>query len=127
MMMLLLVGLSFTSCQTVSNANVSEQNVDMRSLVNDPQTILIDVRIPEQYAEGTADNAVNIPLKDLESQVEDLKSKDKIVVFCNTGKQAASAKELLNKHGIKNVYSGMSWKNVKAIQEENKAKKFINN
>ncbi|SKB99649.1 Rhodanese-related sulfurtransferase [Soonwooa buanensis] len=122
MMMSMLVGLSLTSCQTVSNANVSDQKVDMRSLVNDPQTTLIDVRIPEQYAEGTADNAVNIPLKDLESQVEDLKSKDKIVVFCNTGKQAASAKELLTKHGIKNVYSGTSWKNVKAIQEESKSK-----
>lgn len=122
MMMSMLVGLSLTSCQTVSNANESDKKVDMRSLVNDPQTTLIDVRIPEQYAEGTAKDAINIPLKDLESQVEDLKSKDKIVVFCNTGKQAASAKELLNKHGIKNVYSGTSWKNVKAIQEDSKAK-----
>lgn len=120
--MSMLVGLSLTSCQTVSNANESDKKVDMRSLVNDPQTTLIDVRIPEQYAEGTAKDAINIPLKDLESQVEDLKSKDKIVVFCNTGKQAASAKELLNKHGIKNVYSGTSWKNVKAIQEESKVK-----
>lgn len=121
-MLLMLSGLALTACATTSNANAVEQKVDMRSLVNDPQTTLIDVRIPEQYAEGTANNATNIPLKDLESQVENLKSKDKIVLFCNTGKQAASAKELLNKHGIKNVYSGTSWKNVKAIQEESKAK-----
>ncbi len=121
-MMLMLVGFGLTSCHSVSNANVSQQQVDMRSVVNSPEVTLIDVRVPEQYAEGSADNTVNIPLKDLESQVENLKSKDKIVVFCNTGKQAASAKELLNKRGIKNVYSGTSWKNVKAIQEESKSK-----
>ncbi|MGL6039316.1 MAG: rhodanese-like domain-containing protein [Soonwooa sp.] len=121
-MMSMLFCLSLTSCQTLSNANVFQQQVDIKSLVSDPHTTLIDVRIPEQYAEGTAEDAINIPLKDLESKVEELKSKDKIVVFCNTGKQAASAKELLTKYGIKNVHSGTSWKNVKAIQAESRAK-----
>ena len=73
-MMSMLFCLSLTSCQTLSNANVFQQQVDIKSLVSDPHTTLIDVRIPEQYAEGTAEDAINIPLKDLESKVEELKS-----------------------------------------------------
>jgi len=75
---------------------------------------LVDVRIPEQFAEATAENAINIPLAEIENRSSELKGK-KVVVFCNKGIQADQAVEILKKNGVE-VYDGTSLQNVKAIQ-----------
>ncbi len=77
---------------------------------------MVDVRIPEQYKEGTADNAVNIPLAEIENNIDFLKKQKNVVVFCNRGIQADKAIEILKKNGVEHVYDGTTWKNVKAIQ-----------
>ncbi|NIF07269.1 rhodanese-like domain-containing protein [Chryseobacterium sp. Tr-659] len=105
---------SLNSCKTnrlteVSNANIKE-------IVNSSDVTLIDVRIPEQYAAGTPKNAVNIPLAEIQNNIESLKGK-KVVVFCNKGIQADQAMKILKKNGVE-AYDGTTWKNVKAIQDE---------
>jgi phage shock protein E len=104
-----------TACKTAPTAqNVSKSNI--REVVNSPDVTLVDVRIPDQYKEGTAKNAVNIPLAEIQNNIDALKGK-KVVVFCNKGIQADQAVEILKKNGV-DVYDGTSWKNVKAIQDE---------
>ena len=102
------------SCKTNSSATIPETNI--RKVVNSPDVVLVDVRIPEQYAEGTAKNAINIPLAELSEKTGSLEGK-KVVVFCNKGIQADQAMEILKKEGIE-AYDGTTWKNVKAIQDE---------
>ncbi|WP_066438883.1 rhodanese-like domain-containing protein [Chryseobacterium sp. CCH4-E10] len=102
------------SCKTNSSATIPETNI--RKVVNSPGVVLVDVRIPEQYAEGTAKNAINIPLAELSEKTGSLEGK-KVVVFCNKGIQADQALEILKKGGIE-AYDGTTWKNVKAIQDE---------
>lgn len=106
-----------TACKTVRTTEVSKGNI--KEAVNSSDVTLVDVRIPEQYAEGTAKNAINIPLAEIQNHIETLKSK-KVVVFCNKGMQADQALEILKKNGVE-VYDGTTWKNVKAIQEEKSA------
>lgn len=103
------------SCKTNSSAAFPDSNI--REVVNSQDVVLVDVRVPEQYAEGTAKDAINIPLAELSQNAESLKGK-KVVVFCNKGIQADQAAELLKKQGVE-VYDGTTWKNVKAIQDEN--------
>ncbi|QQQ26938.1 rhodanese-like domain-containing protein [Chryseobacterium indoltheticum] len=104
-----------SSCKTQAlSENTVQTNI--KQVVNSADVILVDVRIPEQYNEATAKNAVNIPLADLDKNTDALKGK-KVVVFCNKGIQADQAVEILKKKGV-NVYDGTTWKNVKAIQEE---------
>lgn len=103
-----------TACKTARVAEAPKANI--REVVNSPDVTLVDVRIPEQYAEGTAKNAINIPLAEIENKAESLKGK-RVVVFCNLGVQADKATEILKKNGVE-VYDGTSWKNVKAIQDE---------
>lgn len=101
------------ACKTTS----TPQNIaktDIIELVKDPETILVDVRIPEQYVEGTAKDAINIPLAEIQNKAESLKGK-KVVVFCNKGIQADDAVEILRKNGIE-VYDGKTLDNIKAIQ-----------
>ncbi|AKK74824.1 hypothetical protein HX13_16680 [Chryseobacterium sp. P1-3] len=103
-----------SACQTTHVAETSK--ADIKEVINSSETTLVDVRIPEQYAEGTAKNAINIPLSTIQNNLESLKGK-KVVVFCNKGVQADQAVEILKKNGVE-VYDGTSWKNVKAIQDE---------
>ncbi|AZB31204.1 rhodanese-like domain-containing protein [Chryseobacterium balustinum] len=106
---------ALSSCKTQA---VAENNIqtNIKQVVNSTDVILVDVRIPEQYAEATAKDAVNIPLAELSNNINSLKGK-KVVVFCNKGIQADQAVEILKKNGV-DVYDGTTWKNVKAIQEE---------
>lgn len=103
-----------SSCQV--NRITETPKVNIKDMVNSPEVTLVDVRIPEQYDEETARNAINIPLATIPDQLESLKGK-KVVVFCNKGIQADQAVEILKKNGVE-VYDGTSWKNVKAIQDE---------
>lgn len=102
------------SCTTNPSVAIADRNI--REVVNSPDVVLVDVRVPEQYAEGTAKNAVNIPLAEIPKHAESLKGK-KVVVFCNKGIQADQAMEILKKEDVE-VYDGTTWKNVKAIQDE---------
>jgi len=103
------------SCKTNPSGALPDSNI--REVMNSQGVVLVDVRVPEQYAEGTAKDAINIPLAEISEHAESLKGK-KVVVFCNKGIQADQAAELLKKQGIE-VYDGTTWKNVKAIQDEN--------
>ncbi|CAH0127917.1 rhodanese-like domain-containing protein [Chryseobacterium sp. WG14] len=103
-----------SSCKTASIAEAPKANI--KEVVNSSDVTLVDVRIPEQYTAGTAKNAINIPLADIQNNIEALKGK-KVVVFCNKGIQADQAMEILKKNGVE-AYDGTSWKNVKAIQNE---------
>lgn len=106
---------ALNSCKTKA---VSENTIktNIKEVVKSSDVVLVDVRIPEQYSEATAKDAVNIPLAELQNNIENLKGK-KVVVFCNKGIQADQAVEILKKNGVE-VYDGTTWKNVKAIQQE---------
>lgn len=105
--------LALSSCKTTHSIDIPKTNI--KEVVNSSDVTLVDVRIPEQYAAGTAKNAINIPLAEIQNNLETLKGK-KVVVFCNKGVQADQAMEILKKNGVE-AYDGTSWKNVKSIQD----------
>lgn len=74
--------------------------------------LLVDVRNPFEYQMGTVKGAINIPLQQVEQQLSKFKNQKAIVVFCQSGNRSGQAKQVLDQHGIPNVYNGGSWKNV---------------
>lgn len=103
------------SCQTKTAA--VQEKVNFIEVVQNPETVIVDVRIPEQFQEATAKNTINIPLAEIENKAESLKGK-KVVVFCNKGIQADQAYEILKKRGVE-VYDGKTLQNIKTIQNLN--------
>lgn len=103
---LLTSALALSACKTSSTA--AAPKTDIKQIVNSPDVVLVDVRIPEQYTAGTAKNAVNIPLAEIQNNIDALKGK-KVVVFCNKGIQADQAMEILKKNGV-DAYDGTNWK-----------------
>lgn len=108
------------SCQTQQPQNVNARP-DMKELINDSETVLVDVRVPEQFEKNTAKGAINIPLAEIEEHATELKGK-KVVLFCNTGRQAGQALDILKKVGHDNVYSGVSVFNIQALHKESNDK-----
>lgn len=96
-----------------STAAASNPKMSVIEAVHDDSTVLVDVRIPQEYEKETAADAINIPLAELENRTDELKGK-KVVVFCNRGFQADDAYKILQKAGIE-VYDGSTVQNVQAI------------
>jgi rhodanese-related sulfurtransferase len=76
---------------------------------------LVDVRTPAEYASGHVPGSVNIPLDQLQNKISELKNKEPIVVFCQSGNRSSMAKQILEQHGIQKVYNGGSWMQVHAM------------
>jgi phage shock protein E len=73
---------------------------------------LVDVRTPQEFADGSVKGATNIPLVKVESQLAKFKGKEHIIVFCRSGNRSGQAKSILEQNGFKNITNGGTWKNV---------------
>ncbi|MDY3547931.1 rhodanese-like domain-containing protein [Riemerella anatipestifer] len=125
------LALGLTSCQTTNKAKntriiVCELDIETTSktnvpkVINTPNSILVDVRTPEEFAEGSANGAINIPLDQLENHLDKLNPSQDIVLFCRSGRRSEEAKSILEKHGFKKVYNAGTWSEVKTLQKETK-------
>ncbi|HOP28171.1 MAG TPA: rhodanese-like domain-containing protein [Spirochaetota bacterium] len=73
----------------------------------DKGALIVDVRTPEEFAAARFEGAVNIPLSELEKNLQIFGDKDmKIIVYCRTGNRSGQAKKILIKNGFENVING---------------------
>jgi phage shock protein E len=111
----LLFTLQCSSPKAVENSNEKTELSIKKQVENG--AFLVDVRSPEEFAEGSFPGAVNIPLSEVESRVEEFKNKPSVVVFCRSGNRSSQAKEILESKGIQHISNGI---NVKNMEEEMK-------
>lgn len=88
--------------------------------INAKNVIFVDVRTPEEFANGTVEGAINIPLEQLEKQLNQLKGKENIVLFCRRGIRAGKAQDILKKNGIAAV-NGKTAPHIQSLQKVNLA------
>lgn len=89
---------------TVTNAELQDQ-------LGRDDVIVLDVREPAEYAFGHIENAVSIPLGELESRTHELDSDKEVFVICRTGNRSDFAAKNLTEKGfgrVKNVVEGMT-------------------
>ena len=104
-----------SSCNSNGNiTSVSAHEFDKEIKANSVQ--LLDVRTPQEYAEGHIDGASNINIQsdDFQQRAEKELSKDStILVYCRSGRRSMEAAEMLTKLGYKvvNLKGGIiEWK-----------------
>jgi phage shock protein E len=85
----------------------------METIIND--AFLVDVRTPQEFAEGNVGGSVNIPLDIVPTQIAKFKNKNNIIVFCRSGNRSGQAKTILEKNGFTNVVNGGTWQNVHSL------------
>ena len=68
---------------------------------------LIDVRANIAYKTKTIEGAVNIPINEIRSRLNEIPTDRKVILFCNTGYTSYNASRILIQKGFNNVYSLM--------------------
>lgn len=76
---------------------------------------LVDVRTPSEFAMGSVNGAINIPLDKLSAQLSAFKNKKTIVVFCRSGSHSRMAKSILEQNGLSQVINGGAMEAVRAL------------
>lgn len=104
----LTVILFFTACNDSSVAQeihlLSRQEFHDATAKKEVQ--LVDVRTPEEFAEGYLENAKNINVleTDFITQAEKLNLDEPIYLYCRSGKRSAKAALILKDVGFKEIY-----------------------
>ena len=97
------------------------QNLDVNSFKegfeNDENAVIIDVRTPEEEAEGLIPNSININIMEqsFPAKVMDLDKSKTYYVYCRSGGRSANACQLMEKNGLKafNLIGGIqAWNSI---------------
>jgi len=94
------------------NVNVSEAK---QMIESNPYLVILDVRTLEEYKEGHIENAVWIPVTELESRLHELDTVKETLVYCKLGGRSATASQILVDNGFTSVYNMVggitAWRN----------------
>lgn len=101
----------FTSCQGIAqkegsiNKTISPTEFEQKLKQSDMQ--LIDVRTPEEYADGGIKGSVNINYNgsDFEQRIAALDRDKPVLVYCLSGGRSGKAANTMNGMGFKEVYN----------------------
>ena len=85
------------------------QHIDVmgaQKLISDhSDLIILDVRSPEEYSQGSLPNAINMDVRatDFSSRLAAMDQSKPYLVHCQSGKRSMTASEIMIKSGFKNV------------------------
>lgn len=103
----------------VKNLFSNQSSEGLKTIITN-NAFLVDVRTPQEFAEGHVQGSVNIPLDQVANQLEKFKNHDNIIVFCRSGNRSGQALQILKENGFSNVVNGGTWENVESILNETK-------
>ncbi len=90
---------------------------DLKTMV-DEGAVIVDVRTPQEFAEGALRGAVNIPVQVIAGQIDEIKKLNKnnkpVILYCRSGGRAGTAESMLKGAGVEAINIGGygSWASV---------------
>ncbi|MBL8915922.1 MAG: rhodanese-like domain-containing protein [Archangium sp.] len=99
LVLITLLGLSACAAPTITGEAAHQ-------LVQKQGALLLDVRTPQEFAEGHVDGAVNVPVQELEAKLASLPAKkdQDVVIYCRSGVRSARASGILKTAGFTRVH-----------------------
>src|SRR5215213_2244437 len=102
-LLFVLVGVIVAACAPAAQTGmISPADYVNQYQINTPH-MLLDVRNPEEYADGHIAGSINIPLEELSSQLSQVPQNIMVVVYCRSGNRSAQAVALLKDAGYTQV------------------------
>ncbi len=89
----------------------TENNIDYKNakqiLEGNNECILLDVRSEQEYKEEHLDGSINIPLYDINQEIEMVipNKNSPIIVYCQSGTRSKKAISILKKKGYEELYN----------------------
>jgi len=98
--------------QRIETTKISPMDLSTLLRTKRDSVTLVDVRDPEEFAEGHIPGAINIPAATFASQSGTLDKKKQIIVYCNSGGRSYNAYRKLIKLGYKTINQAIfaDWK-----------------
>ncbi|MDD4427978.1 MAG: FAD-dependent oxidoreductase [Paludibacter sp.] len=92
----------------VKETKQEEVKISSKEQSSDNNTpLVVDVRTPGEFHSGAYPDAINIPLDELQSKLEELGNKDReITLYCASGARSAYAQRMLMQLGFTKVKNG---------------------
>ena len=109
----------FSSCTTLGGSSLGYRQISVDEAVeiikNEKNYIILDVRRPDEYAEGHIPKAINVPNEEISTaEIAELPDKSQLIlVYCRSGRRSKEASEKLVKLGYTNIveFGGiLDWK-----------------
>jgi phage shock protein E len=81
---------------------------DAVSEADERRVVYVDVRRPDEWAEGHVAGAIHIPYTELPQRLAELEEyrDDEIVLYCRTGRRSGIAEEILRDAGFERLHNG---------------------
>lgn len=103
---------TITACSASTQATTSDSGparvgvAQFATLVKEPGVAIIDVRTPEEFADGHIAGAVNIPVQqaDFGDRIAQLDPNTTYAVYCRSGNRSQPAVDAMEQAGITDIY-----------------------
>ena len=98
-----------SSCGTSGSSSLGYRQISMDKAVkmmkDEKNYIILDVRRPDEYAEGHIPGAINVPNEEIgTAEISELPDKSQLIlVYCRSGRRSKEASEKLVKLGYTNI------------------------
>lgn len=76
-------------------------------LIRNIHPVILDVRTPQEYKGGHLENAILIPVQELQSRVAELSKfkEENVLIYCATGNRSTVASKILIDNGFKRIFN----------------------
>lgn len=102
-----LILMQVVACKSEQKKQAEIIDITLEELSAIENAQIVDVRTPEEYANGYILNAININVKSTEflTETEALDKSKAVVVYCMAGVRSSAAAEQLLEAGFTNIYN----------------------
>ncbi len=65
-----------------------------------PELVIVDVRTPEEFADGHIEGAILLPVSELADRLDELAPEDELLIYCRTKNSSTTAMTILTANGF---------------------------
>jgi rhodanese-related sulfurtransferase len=105
---LLFLSIALNSACQKKEQTISQISADsLQVMLNKEHGVLLDVRTPEEFAEGHISGAININYNDekFSAALDTLDKNKPYEVYCRSGKRSGASATMMSEKGFKKVYN----------------------
>ncbi len=101
------VGGTETATQVIGDITTQEASAMIQENAGNPGFVILDVRTPEEYADGYVEKALNLDYysETFRDELDELDKGKTYLVYCRTGKRSRAAADIMEELGFGNGYN----------------------
>lgn len=104
-LMLILSTMLVSACgSSIANQKITANDYVSQYVENSTSHLLVDVRTPEEFADGHIAGAINIPLQVLSARMNELPTDTPLVIYCRSGNRSGQAMQILADANYTQIY-----------------------